>query len=203
MSSMCGEDVENIWTELMESSRTDYRTATYLLLLDRKQRGLPLRLPTASRNYFRNKLVIYRQSQINLLRHQRADYIIPMLLFQTVEGTPKAERGLANFITKLDQSPGNRLLRKSPIADNTMSERMSDEGTLSYQCRYIQLFNEISTITMKISVFLTDKNDANDFTEPHIPPRKRLRSKDTDDALSPGEFGTNPNKYKWKMNAKQ
>ncbi|XP_046492633.1 maternal embryonic leucine zipper kinase [Neodiprion pinetum] len=133
MSAICHEDREHIWQKLMEGSRTDYRTATYLLLLDRKLRGLPLRLSSASRTHFRGKL--------------------------SVESTPKADRNMSNFITKLDQSPGNRMLCKSPVID--------------------------TTYTMLQKPLETDKNTENDFTEPNIPVRKRLRSKDEDDAASP------------------
>lgn len=117
MSSMRGEDRENIWEELVESSRTDYRTATYLLLLDRKQRGLPLRLASATRTYFRGKLVrlnkIFRRLLITM------NILNRLLPFQNPEGTPKPDGVVSNFITKLDQSPRSRVMGKSPVAEQT------------------------------------------------------------------------------------
>lgn len=48
MSAICGESNTDIWKKLMQSDRTDYRTSTYLLLLDRKLRGLSLKIATKS-----------------------------------------------------------------------------------------------------------------------------------------------------------
>ncbi|XP_048512357.1 maternal embryonic leucine zipper kinase-like isoform X2 [Athalia rosae] len=133
MSSICSESGDDIWQELLKSNRTDYRTATYLLLLNRKHRGLPLRLASAPRTHFWGK--------------------------SNVEGTPKVDIGLTNFITKLDQSPRSRVIEQSPVTDKPYT-----------------------AIKMTLE---TAKNNGKDFTEPHIPIRKRLRSKETDDALSP------------------
>lgn len=49
MSAICGGNSTDIWKKLTQSDRTDYRTATYLLLLDRKLRGLTLKIATRSR----------------------------------------------------------------------------------------------------------------------------------------------------------
>lgn len=57
MSAICGEHSSVIWNILAKSDRTDYRTATYLLLLDRKLRGLSLKISSSAKSYFRQGLV--------------------------------------------------------------------------------------------------------------------------------------------------
>lgn len=57
MSAICGESNTDIWKKLMRSDRTDYRTATYLLLLDRKLRGLSLKIATKS--HFKPEMVCF------------------------------------------------------------------------------------------------------------------------------------------------
>ncbi|XP_024942056.1 maternal embryonic leucine zipper kinase [Cephus cinctus] len=86
MSAICGEHTDDIWERLAKSDRTDYRTATYLLLLDRKIRGLPFKITSAARPRFKNR--------------------------GNLELTPKYE-GISNFITKLDQSPRGRVNKMS------------------------------------------------------------------------------------------
>lgn len=44
LSEICYDSVQNIWESLLNSTRNDYKTATYLLLLDRKSKRLPLRI---------------------------------------------------------------------------------------------------------------------------------------------------------------
>lgn len=51
LSEICYDSVENIWESLLNSTRNDYKTATYLLLLDRKNKKLPLRISSASYCY--------------------------------------------------------------------------------------------------------------------------------------------------------
>lgn len=57
MSAVCGEHSIDMWTKLATSDRTDYRTATYLLLLDRKLRGLSLKVTPVTRSYLRPEAV--------------------------------------------------------------------------------------------------------------------------------------------------
>lgn len=57
MSAICGGNSTDIWKKLVQSDRTDYRTATYLLLLDRKLRGLSLKITSATRSRFKQEMV--------------------------------------------------------------------------------------------------------------------------------------------------
>lgn len=57
MSAICGESNTDIWKKLMRSDRTDYRTATYLLLLDRKLRGLSLKI--AAKSHLKPEMVYF------------------------------------------------------------------------------------------------------------------------------------------------
>ncbi|XP_034948803.1 maternal embryonic leucine zipper kinase-like [Chelonus insularis] len=50
MAAICDETIDNLWNSLLKSMRSDYRTATYLLLLDRKRKGLSLRIFPASKS---------------------------------------------------------------------------------------------------------------------------------------------------------
>ncbi|XP_033332129.1 maternal embryonic leucine zipper kinase isoform X1 [Megalopta genalis] len=122
MSAICGENASDIWKKLLKSDRTDYKTATYLLLLDRKLRGLSLRISSSAKSYFK----------------------------------PESGEGMNNVI-KLDYSPRNKRSRKSPVLEAT----------------YNILPNTPETVN----------ND--NFMEPHLPGRKRLRSKEVDDICSP------------------
>ncbi|XP_011305523.1 maternal embryonic leucine zipper kinase [Fopius arisanus] len=90
MSAICCESMEDIWKALSKSTRTDYRTATYLLLLDRKLKGLSLRISSSSRSHFRLQ--------------NTENYLSPPL---------------NNFITQLDQSPSRKDPRKSPKEGKT------------------------------------------------------------------------------------
>ncbi|CAL1676992.1 unnamed protein product [Lasius platythorax] len=129
MSAICGENNTDIWKKLMQSDRTDYRTATYLLLLDRKLRGLSLKIASVTKSHLK----------------------------QEINGTslPQREAVINNFITKLDHSPRSRINNKpSPVIDVTYN-------------------------------LLPQKSDDNNFTEPYIPARKRLRSREPDDISSP------------------
>lgn len=56
MSAICGENSTDIWKKLVQSDRTDYRTATYLLLLDKKLRGYPLKI-TPVMSYLKQEMV--------------------------------------------------------------------------------------------------------------------------------------------------
>lgn len=58
MSAICGGNSTDIWKKLVQSDRTDYRTATYLLLLDRKLRGLSLKIMSA-RSRLRQEMVSF------------------------------------------------------------------------------------------------------------------------------------------------
>ncbi|XP_011875951.1 PREDICTED: maternal embryonic leucine zipper kinase-like isoform X2 [Vollenhovia emeryi] len=91
MSAICGGNSLDIWKKLRQSDRTDYRTATYLLLLDRKLRGLSLKIPSVTKSHLK----------------------------QEMNGTNFPQRAMIanNMITKLDHSPGSRANDKqSPIA---------------------------------------------------------------------------------------
>ncbi|XP_072765256.1 maternal embryonic leucine zipper kinase isoform X2 [Anoplolepis gracilipes] len=128
MSAICGENSTDIWKKLMQSDRTDYRTATYLLLLDRKLRGLSLKIPSVTKS----------------------------LLKQEMNGINFSQREVVinNFITKLDHSPRSKINKLSPVIDVTYN-------------------------------VLPKKSEENNFTEPCIPTRKRLRSREPDDISSP------------------
>ncbi|KAK2577425.1 hypothetical protein KPH14_003532 [Odynerus spinipes] len=91
MSAICGEHSMDIWKILAKSDRTDYRTATYLLLLDRKLRGLSLKISSSTKSYLRQGL-----TGVHLSKH---------------------EGGINNFITTLDHSPRSKINRKSPATD--------------------------------------------------------------------------------------
>ncbi|XP_063994655.1 maternal embryonic leucine zipper kinase-like [Diachasmimorpha longicaudata] len=97
MAAICAESVEDIWKALSRSKRTDYRTATYLLLLDRKLKGLSLRISSASRSHFRREL--------------DEEYL---------EGA-QVVPSLTNFITHLDHSPSNKGRKKSSSDDKTFN----------------------------------------------------------------------------------
>lgn len=56
MSQYYGISAKELWTRL-SSWKYDYDTATYLLLMTRKKRGLPVRLVTSSRHPIRSRLV--------------------------------------------------------------------------------------------------------------------------------------------------
>jgi len=57
MSAICGRNSIDIWKKLVQSDRTDYRTATYLLLLDRKLRGLSLKIAPITRSHLKQEMV--------------------------------------------------------------------------------------------------------------------------------------------------
>lgn len=59
MSAICGENTSDIWKKLVKSDRTDYKTATYLLLLDRKLRGLSLRISSSAKSHFKSEVTSY------------------------------------------------------------------------------------------------------------------------------------------------
>ncbi|KAK1134826.1 hypothetical protein K0M31_007597 [Melipona bicolor] len=120
MSAICGEHASDIWRKLVKSDRTDYRTATYLLLLDRKLRGLSLRISSSAKSHFKSE----------------------------------CEEGGNSIITKLDCSPRSKSV-KSPVTDTAYK------------------------------ILPKSPEATNDFTEPHLPGRKRLRSKNEDDGYSP------------------
>ena len=121
MSAVCGERALDIWKKLVKSDRTDYKTATYLLLLDRKLHGLSLRISSSAKAHFKSE----REEEVN------------------------------NIETKLNYSSRNKNTRSSP---------------------------ELDTV---YNVFAKTPEVVNDFLEPYLPGRKRLRSKETDDLCSP------------------
>ncbi|EGI60332.1 PREDICTED: maternal embryonic leucine zipper kinase-like [Acromyrmex echinatior] len=82
MSAICGGNSIDIWKKLLQSDRTDYRTATYLLLLDRKLRGLSLKIAPITRSHLKQEM--------------------------NGKTFPQREMVANNFITKLDHSPRNR-----------------------------------------------------------------------------------------------
>ncbi|XP_016921262.1 maternal embryonic leucine zipper kinase-like [Apis cerana] len=120
MSAICGENTSDIWKKLVKSDRSDYKTATYLLLLDRKLRGLSLRISSSAKSHFKSEY----------------------------EGNDNG------IITKLDYSPRSKSVRSS-IIDTTFK------------------------------ILPKTPETTNSFMEPHLPGRKRLRSKEEDDACSP------------------
>ncbi|XP_032677745.1 maternal embryonic leucine zipper kinase-like [Odontomachus brunneus] len=134
MSAICGENSMDIWKKLVKSDRTDYRTATYLLLLDRKLRGFSLKITPITRSYLKTEMNG------------------PSLL--------KREAEMNNFITKLDHSPRNKMNNRSPV-----------------------------DVTYNVLPKNLDKGESN-FTEPCIPVRKRLRSREPDDVSSPAKRST-------------
>ncbi|KAG5321923.1 MELK kinase, partial [Pseudoatta argentina] len=79
MSAICGRNSIDIWKKLVQSDRTDYRTATYLLLLDRKLRGLSLKIAPITRSHLKQEM--------------------------NGKTFPQREMVANNFITKLDHSP--------------------------------------------------------------------------------------------------
>ncbi|KZC09817.1 PREDICTED: maternal embryonic leucine zipper kinase-like [Dufourea novaeangliae] len=121
MSAICGEHASDIWKKLVKSDRTDYKTATYLLLLDRKLRGLTLRISSSAKSHFKSE----------------------------------SDGRKNNIITNLDYSPRNKPVTKSPILEATYN------------------------------ILPKTPESTDNFMEPHIPGRKRLRSKETDDTCSP------------------
>lgn len=66
MSAICGERSIDIWTKLVKSDRTDYKTATYLLLLDRKLRGLSLKVTSITKSYLKQEIVEVTFSLFNI-----------------------------------------------------------------------------------------------------------------------------------------
>lgn len=66
MSAICGENTSDIWKKLIKSDRTDYKTATYLLLLDRKLRGLSLRISSSAKSHFKSEVTILFNLKLNV-----------------------------------------------------------------------------------------------------------------------------------------
>nr|XP_050844638.1 maternal embryonic leucine zipper kinase-like isoform X2 [Vespula vulgaris] len=97
MSAICGEHSSDIWNILAKSDRTDYRTATYLLLLDRKLRGLSLKISSSAKSYFRQGL--------------------------TGVDLPQHEGGIHNFITNLEHSPRSKIIRRSPVTNDCSTNK--------------------------------------------------------------------------------
>ncbi|XP_011163522.1 maternal embryonic leucine zipper kinase isoform X2 [Solenopsis invicta] len=128
VSAICGVNSVDIWRKLVQSDRTDYRTATYLLLLDRKLRGLSLKIPSLTKTHFKQEI--------------------------NGKNLPQREIIVKNFITKLDHSPSSRT-------------------------------NNEQSPTIDVTYDVLPKKNENNFREPCISTRKRLRSRDCDDILSP------------------
>ncbi|KAG7213452.1 hypothetical protein KM043_002724 [Ampulex compressa] len=133
MSAICGESPSSIWKGLTKSDRTDYRTATYLLLLDRKLRGLSLRISSVAKSRFKQEA--------------------------NGSNARQGDERVSNFITKLDHSPRSRLCQGSPGLNTTYKVLQKTPDN--------------------------DKSTTNDFMEPYVPGRKRLRSKEAADSSSP------------------
>lgn len=120
MSAICGDSSADIWNVLVQSSRRDYRTATYLLLLDRKLRGCSLKVTPVTRYHLKQET--------------------------------------------LDHSPKPQPNGQFPIA-----------------------------VTYDV---LPKARDEQNFTEPCVPIRKRLRSREPDDTSSPVPAKRPPEKDK-------
>lgn len=75
MSAICGGNSIDIWKKLVQSDRTDYRTATYLLLLDRKLRGLSLKIMSA-RSRLRQEMVSYIFFQYKIDIFNRTNFVL-------------------------------------------------------------------------------------------------------------------------------
>lgn len=71
MSAICGGNSTEIWKKLVQSDRTDYRTATYLLLLDRKLRGLSLKITSAMKSHLKQEMVnkIFLKYEIDIFNY--------------------------------------------------------------------------------------------------------------------------------------
>lgn len=52
LSDICDENIDDIWNILSKSKRTDYRTATYLLLLDKKIKGYSFKSSNYGKYHF-------------------------------------------------------------------------------------------------------------------------------------------------------
>lgn len=77
MSAICGEKTDDMWKILSTSARMDYGTATYLLLLDRKLRGLSLKLcPSSSLSVRLGSLVVRSNRKlIKIINGKIVEYI--------------------------------------------------------------------------------------------------------------------------------
>ncbi|KYM80216.1 Maternal embryonic leucine zipper kinase [Atta colombica] len=103
MSAICGRNSIDIWKKLVQSDRTDYRTATYLLLLDRKLRGLSLKIAPITRSHLKQEM--------------------------NGKTFPQREMVANNFITKLDHSPRNRnndQLTRIDVTYNVLPKKNED-----------------------------------------------------------------------------
>ncbi|KAH0944767.1 hypothetical protein HN011_009651 [Eciton burchellii] len=110
MSAICGENSADIWRKLVQSERTDYKTATYLLLLDRKLRGFSLKITSVTRSQFRQ--------ETNATSLQR-------------------EAAINNFVTKLDRSPKPpKTNGQSPMVDVTYDvlPKAANENSFTEPC---------------------------------------------------------------------
>ncbi|XP_015183258.1 PREDICTED: maternal embryonic leucine zipper kinase-like isoform X2 [Polistes dominula] len=96
MSAICGENSSDIWNTLAKSDRTDYRTATYLLLLDRKLRGLSLKISSSARSHIKQGLIGIDLPQCS----------------------ERAVNNLNNFITHLDHSPRSKITEQLPATND-------------------------------------------------------------------------------------
>lgn len=88
MSAICGVNSIDIWKKLVQSDRTDYRTATYLLLIDRKLRGLSLKITSGTRSHFKKEMVskknIFKNMKlISVTNHTNFVLIIEQHKFST------------------------------------------------------------------------------------------------------------------------
>ncbi|KYN39139.1 Maternal embryonic leucine zipper kinase [Trachymyrmex septentrionalis] len=126
MSAICGGNSTDIWKKLVQSDRTDYRTATYLLLLDRKLRGLSLKIAPITRSHLKQEMNSKTFPQCEIAN---------------------------NFITKLEHSPRNR--------------------------------NNDQPTKIDVTYNVLPKKNEDNFVEPYMSTRKRLRSRDYDDVSSP------------------
>lgn len=121
LSAICAEDKEIVWKSLIESDRTDYRTATYLLLLDRKLRGLPVKISSNSRSHLvkvvRLSTCFFFFWLAHLFQiHAIIFFVQPII---TTEGSQEINKEAVNaFLTTLDKSPSSKH-NLSPTSSNT------------------------------------------------------------------------------------
>ncbi|KAK0097232.1 hypothetical protein PV326_002815 [Microctonus aethiopoides] len=107
MSAICGEKTDDMWKILSTSARMDYGTATYLLLLDRKLRGLSLKLCPSSSLSVRLGSLVDNENRLSV------------------------ESDVNNFITQLDQSPRSKKPRTSSLAIENKTHRKLPLSSLS------------------------------------------------------------------------
>ncbi|XP_076656187.1 maternal embryonic leucine zipper kinase [Halictus rubicundus] len=120
MSAICGEHSLDIWKKLLKSDRTDYKTATYLLLLDRKLRGLSLRISSSAKSHFKSENeggmnnIITKLDHSPRSKHNRKS---PILLGTTYNVLPKTPETVKNDNIKDSNLSGRKRLRSKEVDD--------------------------------------------------------------------------------------